>query len=318
MASKTPDNRKRIEPTLTLGANEPVAKKANKKVASAEITSKGRSEKKVNSRAALSQAAKLGSGSGPVTGSVSAKTSPLSNEKEAPSANTSGGQGLKNSLFVIVIVLLIGVIGAGGLFFVQQLDGLRSELLSSKDALNVSSSQLGDLETRLSSTDKTIDQAGNKVSGTLAELDSEVRKLWAIANKRNKNAISENKKSTAAMNKALGKVKKSVEAVKKQAIQVQKSSDVQAKTIQSLSSTVKELERQLEVQNSQFITLQQDLVKLSKQSDLSDTVKSNVQALTAIDAYRRQTNASIEQLNQDIRNLFLRTAPPGSVPKAGL
>ena len=316
MASKTPDNRKRIEPTLTLGANEPVAKKANKKVASAEITSKGRSEKKVNSRAALSQAAKLGSGS--VPGSVSAKTSPLSNEKEAPSVNTSGGQGLKNSLFVIVIVLLIAVIGAGGLFFIQQLDGLRSELLSSKDALNVSSSQLGDLETRLSSTDKTIDQADNKVSGTLAELDSEVRKLWTIANKRNKSAISENKKSTAAMNKALGKVKKAVEAAKKQAIQVQKSSDVQAKTIQSLSSTVKELERQLEVQNSQFITLQQDLGKLSKQSDLSDTVKSNVQALTAIDAYRRQTNASIEQLNQDIRNLFLRTAPPGSVPKAGL
>jgi len=68
-----------------------------------------------------------------------------------------------------------------------------------------------------------------------------------------------------------------------------------ANTILSLNSTIAELEAQLGMQDSKLITLQQDLNKVAQQANLSDEVQSNAQAIQAIDAYRRQTNSSIEQ-----------------------
>ncbi|MBL4868036.1 MAG: hypothetical protein JKY67_16835 [Pseudomonadales bacterium] len=188
--------------------------------------------------------------------------------------------------------------------------------------MNVSTSQL---ENRLSSTDKSINQTGDKTSETLALLDSEIRKLWTIANKRNKGAIGENKKTTVALDKALAKVKKTADLAKNQLVQVKESNTLilatnkdLANTILSLNSTIAELEAQLGMQDSKLITLQQDLNKVAQQANLSDEVQSNAQAIQAIDAYRRQTNSSIEQLNQDIRNLYQRTAAEGTVSKPGL
>ena len=308
MASKRPDNRVRVEPTITLGDA-----KENGGAFSANHDypdSKYNAPRKMQDRKPL-----------PVTNSAEIRV------------------GVPAGVFAAVVVLFLTIVVGGGWFFYQQLGLLQNDLVVSKYALKESSSQLGALESRISTTDKSINLSGNETTQTLEMLDSEVRKLWAIANKRNKNAIAANKKIAASLGDELDKVKATTSAYKKQIEGVEtanasllKKTEGQAwlaKTqadsvkaqevkIKKLIATISILERQIATQNTQLASVKSEVGKLSNTDEITGKVEINSQDIESINAYRRQSNSSIDKLNQDIRILYQRIGPLGVVQGPGL
>ena len=92
---------------------------------------------------------------------------------------------------MLLVVLLAGAGGMAWLFVEQQ-----TQIASLQESLNKASGTIdqGQLlmarfEGELSETGSELEQSGSAAEKKLAFLDSEMRKLWAVANERNKKSI---------------------------------------------------------------------------------------------------------------------------------
>ncbi|HCI09716.1 MAG TPA: hypothetical protein DFK55_03010, partial [Alcanivorax sp.] len=76
--------------------------------------------------------------------------------------------------------------------------------------MGMSSEQLENLQARLSATDESLDQSAGKLRETLDNQnkaidknEDEIRKLWDVSNKRNKEWIQENQKTVQSLRDSL-------------------------------------------------------------------------------------------------------------------
>ena len=100
---------------------------------------------------------------------------------------TEGGR----SVFLnAVMVVLVGGLVAAGWFIANQQQALIAEQARLTDA----NTRLQRLEQRLSATDTALSQGGEDTQEQLSLWESEIRKLWAVANERNKGWIKDNQK----------------------------------------------------------------------------------------------------------------------------
>jgi peptidoglycan hydrolase CwlO-like protein len=180
-------------------------------------------------------------------------------------------------LWVLLIVLAVAA-GAGWYSQEQRVQALEGQLEEADYWARQSKLALARFEGELSETGENLQERGASLEDQLAAnkkrldtADSEIRKLWAIANERNKKRLDEQQERIAALESGLAEGKKSIGALETSVEKVRSS----------LSADIAALKQQTETS----ITALQDanrqatdqLTKLSQQlADVDQVIESRI------------------------------------------
>jgi len=177
---------------------------------------------------------------------------------------------------------------------------LGEQLVQAGHTLDRYEQRIADLEARLADTDEGMNQNATVQAAKIRELDSEVRKLWDNVWKRSKErlevleasskrfdaAISANSETLKATQSALGKAREEL-------AQLQRVGGDLERVLSSARSNQAQVERIADSLNRAEL----ELARLEKR------VAGNEEWISAINAFRQSTNASISQLQAALRVL---------------
>lgn len=115
--------------------------------------------------------------------------------RQAP-RGANAGSPARGSVFPLVLVALVAVAGSWMLFQQHQtIQQVQGNLGEAEDWINRSKLSMARFEGRLSEADRELLESGSQITEKLAFLDSEMRKLWGVANDRNRKSIEAHKKA---------------------------------------------------------------------------------------------------------------------------
>lgn len=208
-----------------------------------------------------------------------------------------GGSGLLARLMITVALVVAGVACA----WAWQLQG---QLREADVAIRDYAGRIADLEARLSDTDEGMSQNAAVQAAKLRELDSEVRKLWDNVWKQSKERLGKLEASSktysgkiVANEKAVASVQAKVTEAEADLAKLKNVAGDLSRLMSSAKTNQAEVERVADTLNR----INLDLAKINRR------VSSNEEAVRATDAFRRQVNASIAELESAIR--ILQAAP---------
>jgi chromosome segregation ATPase len=208
------------------------------------------------------------------------------------------------------MVVLVGGLVAAGWFIANQQQALIAEQARLTDA----NTRLQRLEQRLSATDTALSQGGEDTQEQLSLWESEIRKLWAVANERNKDWIKDNQKAVTGLDKSVTGLQSTARDLKAATARHEEAFSQQTALIDQLTS--------VDIQLQQLVRAQQDLVdkvNTTSQSvaklraNLDTQVEENTEAIAAIDAYRIATNSRFRDLEQRLEELRRALSPAAAV-----
>lgn len=210
----------------------------------------------------------------------------------ARSAPPRAGIGLATRLVLTVALAAAGV-ACGWAWQLQTM------LQAAQTQVKTTQARVSDLEALLSDTDETVNKSAAAMGAQLRLLDTEVRKLWdarKVSNasllKLEKGAVTQEKQITGLNNKTTAQKERL---------------DAMEQSLASLTKVAGDLERL--AANAQ--RAQTDVERLAdglnkanlERAALRKQVESNAEWIESINAFRRQVNASIAQLESDIAAL---------------
>ncbi len=247
---------------------------------------------------------------------------------------------VKTSVKLFIFIAFIIACGAVGLalYLKLELDKANGHIASSQKRVKL-------LEDRLSITDEHASESAVVLKMKLKEHDSEIRKLWAISYNKNKQAIAENKENVAKNQEDLAAQEKlittntsgvgnnqaALEAMQRQIkshtnkveqhagllqamdarlISLDETGTANNSTLGQLASDYKMLELRVDTIDKLATTVTNDNggVKVKK---LEEGIRRNTDAVTGINAHRKQINKELLQLKQEIQRLQGITPNPG-------
>ena len=215
---------------------------------------------------------------------IAGRQRPSGRVRTSGTGSASGAPKLLWILTIFSILLSIGI-----LVHLQQ-----SQIQSDKQlaALTV-------LQQRLSSTDEQSNLSVDAIKILLKEQDHEIRKLWDVANKRNKNDIADNTRSLDAQKKLNSQHSSKVSQLNK-SIQVLKSSIASQikQSEQGLSSNIQGFKNQVLA-----VELKVDKAIKGIPDNLSKTLSEHGKGITAMDKTRLQLLKKINGLEAKIKQL---------------
>lgn len=213
----------------------------------------------------------------------------------------------------ILLALMIAGFGIGGWFVFNQ----QQELLASERERAQTEDRLKHLEARLRATDETMTEAGEDTDEQLNFWESEIRKVWDIANKRNKKWIQDNQAAVASHKSTLNSVESSLADLRSAVSRNDTKLQQQGEIVERLAD-VQEQVRTLVRQHRDLV----DSVNTSRQvvatlkASLEPRVEKIEEAISAIDGSRRQTGAQWNRLRDRIEELERQLNESASVPAA--
>lgn len=235
--------------------------------------------------------------------------------KRSGVAAGSGSGPLTLVLVVLFIVLAAG--GGAGWFMWQQLNDLTQRLDRSHSALTDSETELGSLKSQLETRNASLSKQKGVVAKDLSLLQSEVRKLWDVSNKRNKKNIKSNKDNLAALSKAskkhqsqLAKQVKSTSALSLNVSQLHEEITRREQSQDKLIAEIGGLTEQvasLQAENDMLkvtVVEQEKLLQGLKNGQLQRQITDLEQAIKAIDAHRSQVNGRLDRLDKELGALY--------------
>lgn len=211
----------------------------------------------------------------------------------------------------ILLALMIAGFGIGGWFVFNQ----QQELLASERERAQTEDRLKHLEARLRATDETMTEAGEDTNEQLNFWESEIRKVWDIANKRNKKWIEDNQAAVASHRSTLNSVESSLADLRSAVSRNETKLQQQGEIVERLAD-VQEQVRTLVRQHRDLV----DSVNTSRQvvatlkASLEPRVEKIEEAISAIDGSRRQTGAQWNRLRDRIEELERQLNESASVP----
>lgn len=224
-----------------------------------------------------------------------------SNSRRSQGSNS--GRSLANTF--VLALLVAGLLGAGWFIANQQ-----QLLVATEAELKSADTRLIKLEERLSATDSAMSQGGQDTKQQINLWESEIRKLWSIANERNRNWIKENQSKVAKLDQSMKGVLASNRDLKAASSRHDEALADQQTVIDQLTS--------LELQVQQMLRVQRDLTDKTNiasqsvanlNSELSGQVKDNSEAVLAMDANRLAVNKRIAALEKALANIRRQIAP---------
>ena len=188
---------------------------------------------------------------------------------------------------------MIGGFGIGGWFVFNQ----QQELLASERERAETEERLQHLEARLRATDESMTETGEDINEQLSFWELEIRKVWDVANKRNKKWIQDNQAAITRHRSTLNSVEASLADIRSAVSRNDAKLQQQGEIIERLAD-VQEQVRTLVRQHRDL----GDAVKTSRQvvamlkASLESRVEKIEEAISAIDGSRQTTGAQWGQL----------------------
>jgi len=205
-----------------------------------------------------------------------------------------------NGTLVFVIVVLAVMMGLGGftLYEVQQKLDQTTLLLARSKA------QITELEQRLATTDQDFAKSGNVVDKRLSDSEFEIRKLWDVANKRNRDWIKANEAAITKLDGQLDGIVKRMGTVAKSVDDVNANLGKVTRQVGDLRADSAEAATQFSLLRGQ-VQDQTDQTNAMKRSVLvvENRLKVVDEAIAAIDQHRKQLNGEIEDLRRQLQSL---------------
>jgi len=199
-----------------------------------------------------------------------------------------------------VMVLLIGGLAIAGWFIAEQYQRLEAE----SDALADARSRIEVLEDRLRVTDEALTERGESTSEQINFWESEIRKLWAVTNERNKKWIEENQQAIATLQKSLSGLQSTNREIQSTLGRHESAFEAQQELVDEFNSIQMQLQQVSRSQRDlvdRVNSAQQTVAQL--RSGLADRVEETEQAVAAIDAYRLQLNSRLADIERRLNNL---------------
>ena len=201
-----------------------------------------------------------------------------------------GGGGRMIGINLILAVLVAGLVVAGW-FIANQHQLLTDEQLKLASA----NTRIEALEDRLRMTDQVMTEVGVETDEQINLWESEIRKLWAITNERNKKWIQDNQKLLERQKSTITSLESNDRNLKSAVDRHERAFAQQQAVIDQLAS--------IELQLQQILRGQRDLVdkvNVASQSvaSMGTRVTDNEQAVVAIDAYRLQINTRLSDIER--------------------
>lgn len=177
----------------------------------------------------------------------------------------SGGQGHgggeNRRILILLLVLVVVVAASGGWSLWEQQQTIRSLTLDLQQAqkwISETSLRNARMEGDLAEADQELSKTGSQVQKQLTYLDSEMRKLWAVAHQTNRPAIAENKKTLEALAKDLEKTREEATAARSRAGEALAAIEEQGQRQESLNSQLEQAGKQRETLAAGLETLEQE------------------------------------------------------------
>ena len=187
-------------------------------------------------------------------------------------------------LGVVFVLLLIGILA---------LSLWVSDLAKASNSVNSKvESRLSILEEQLQLADSTSTEFLSDINSQLQFLDKEIRKLWDLSNKRNKVNIE----------KLTQDVGKHANSLKEIAI-TQTNDQANIRAITKESQKLMTLINELLQANKENLNAQNKILELSKSILLLE------ETVQAFDAYRRQNNEMLQEMQLKISSIDSPTSP---------
>ena len=219
--------------------------------------------------------------------------------RRRPASGSSAGGGRMLGINLILAVLVAGLVVAGW-FIANQHQLLTDE----KKALDAAESRIALLEERLRMTDETLIDSEKDTEEQIGFWESEIRKLWAVSNDRNRKWIKDNEAALAKLTTTLTAIETSNRDLGTAVGRHEAAFKQQQAIIDQLTS--------MEISIQQMATTQRDIVDrvnsasqsvASLNAGLAGRVSENEQAVAAIDAYRVQVNTRLADIERKIDNM---------------
>jgi len=210
-----------------------------------------------------------------------------------------GGTGRVLGLNVVLAILVAGLV-ASGWFVANQYQQLRE----AERALAEADRRLVRLEERLQMTDQTMSDSGDEVQDQLGFWESEIRKVWDVANKRNKNWIVANQGKLKRQADQLATIEASLVSLKSSVSRHDQAFGQQREMLDQLAAVDLQLRQVAEQQRrmtDQLNVARQGFASL--ESGLERRVANNEEAVEAIDAYRVQLNNRLNDVRRRMDTL---------------
>lgn len=214
-----------------------------------------------------------------------------------PLSKPAGGGGMATTLLLALMVA--GLAGAGWFIANQQ-----QMLAAEQDRLNDANRRLAVLEQRLSATDTAMSQEGQDTKQQINLWESEIRKLWAIANERNKDWIKENQAGLKTVSATLNGIRASNRDLKAATGRHEEALKVQQQVIDQVTSLELQLQQMLRSQRAlvdKSNVATQGLAKI--EAALSPQVSENTEAVLAFDAFRIASNKRMVAVERALARL---------------
>lgn len=239
----------------------------------------------------------------PGRGAISTSPDDLAGRRRpaAGSRRRSGNGGGGSRVFSnAILAVLIGGLAVAGWFIAEQYQRLQA----ADATLTEAQERIGVLEDRLRTTDEALTERGEATSEQINFWESEIRKLWAVSNDRNRKWIEDNQKAIASLKQSLGNVENTTREIRSTLGRHESAFAEQQKLIDEINAIQMQLQQVSRSQRDlvdRVNAAQQTVAQL--RSGLADRVEETEQAVAAIDAYRLQLNSRLADIERRLDNL---------------
>lgn len=206
-------------------------------------------------------------------------------------SSSTGGSGPLARLFIAISLVAAGAACA----WAWQ---LHTQLQEVNDQMANYASRIGDLEARLSDTDEGMNQNAAVQALKVAELEKEVRKLWDNVWKESRERLGKLEAASTSQGKSIkgmeGSLSASQSQLKEASGDIDKLKSV-AGDLARLMSSAKANQAEVERVADTLNRIDLALAKLDKR------VAGNEEWVGSVNAFRKQVNASLGELQATIR-----------------
>ena len=187
-------------------------------------------------------------------------------------------------LGVVFVLLLIGILALS--LWVSNLSKASNNINSKVE------SRLSILEEQLKLADSTSTEFLSDINSQLQFLDKEIRKLWDLSNKRNKVNIE-----------------KLTQDVNKHALALKEIAITQTNDQANINAITKESQKLLTIIDELSQANRDNLDAQNKIAELSKSILLLEETVRAFDAYRRQNNEMLQEMQLKISSMESPTSP---------
>ena len=207
----------------------------------------------------------------------------------------------------ILFIVLVAVSGVGGWQFYE----FQQAFIETRAELKATQNKLNRITGDISATDASVSQTDSVFRSELKVVNAEIRKLWDVSNKRNRDWINENKAGIEAGSKKLDSVSSRTERANRLVDAGKKTTDQMQGKLNELNQLIKAVTTEQLVSNSDMTSslasLKADVNKLqqllAEQEKLQQQIQNQADLQKSFNSFRTQINQRILQLENTVRSL---------------